>query len=104
MSESEEHVGEVRPIKPPMTQEQVEAWIMLKGQNKERWFEIRVLDPEVDAEPNMRALMETLSDMMQQGILGMPFMEAEGARKKVKLSAVSKGVKQGIVGQNGKPI
>ncbi len=94
--QEEEHVGEVRPIKPPMTQEEVENWIMLKGQGKDRWFEIHVLDEEVDKEPAMRALMEALSDMMQQGILGMPFLESNRPKKsKVDL---------GIVDSNGEPL
>jgi len=89
----EEYVGEVKPIKPAMTQEQVESWIMLKGQSDERWFEIRVLDPVVGQDPTMVALMETLSDMMQQGILGMPFLESNNPKK----TKLAKGVELGVV-------
>ena len=52
----EEYVGEVKPIRPPMTQEQVEAWIMLKGQSGERWFKIEILDKQVGQDPTMIAL------------------------------------------------
>lgn len=73
------------PIKPPMTKEQVEAWIMLKGQSDERWFKIVILDEEVGQEPNMISLMETVSNMIFAGIQGMPFEEAEHVRKKNKI-------------------
>lgn len=110
----DEDVGEVRKIPPideildlkktadkkPMTQEEVENWILLKGQGKKRWFEIRILDKEVDKEPVMRALMEALSDMMQAGILGMPFMEGNRPEK----SKVRKGVHMAIVDSKGKPL
>ena len=70
------------PIKPVMTQEQCENWILLKGQTGERWFEVRILDEEVGQDPTMISLMETVSDMIFSGIQGMPFMEAEHARAK----------------------
>ncbi len=73
---------EPTPIKPPMTKEQVENWIMLKGQTDARWFKIVILDEEVGQEPNMIALMETVSEMIFAGIQGMPFEEAELVRKK----------------------
>ena len=65
------------PIKPAMTQEQVENWIMLKGQTTERWFEIRILDEEVGQDPTMKALMDTVADMIFRGIQGMPFEEGK---------------------------
>lgn len=65
------------PDPKPMTQEQVESWIMLKGQNPdERWFEIRILDEEVGNDPTAQALMKTVSDMIFKGIAGMPFIES----------------------------
>lgn len=67
--------------KKPMTQEEVESWIMLKGQYDERWFEIRILDKEVGQDPTARALMEALSDMIHKGVMNMPFMEAQAASK-----------------------
>lgn len=73
---------EATPIKKPMTKPQVEAWIMLKAQSGERWFEIRILDDEVGQDPTMVALMETVSEMIFAGIQGMPFEEAEMVRKK----------------------
>ena len=63
-----------------MTQEECENWIMMKGQNKERWFEVRILDPEVGQDPTMIALMESVSDMIMNGINGMPFLEGEKDR------------------------
>lgn len=70
------------PLHPPMTQEQCENWIMLKGQTGKRWFKVVILDPEVDDDPTMIALMETVSDMIFAGIQGMPFTEAEAERAK----------------------
>lgn len=81
------------PIKPVMTQEQVENWVMLKGQSGERWFEIRILDEEVGQDPTMIALMETVSDMIFKGIQGMPFAESQ-AQAKPDLS---------IIKPNGRP-
>ena len=66
---------ESTPIKKPMTKAEVESWIMLKGQSGERWFEIRILDEEVGQDPNVIALMETVSDMIFAGIQDMPFQE-----------------------------
>ena len=65
------------PIKPAMTQEQVENWIMVKGQTDERWFELRILDDEVGQDPTMIALMETVSDMIFKGIKELPFLEGK---------------------------
>jgi len=87
---------EATPIKPPMTQEQVESWIMLKGQGKDRWFTIRILDDEVGQDPTMIALMETVSDMIFAGIQDLPFQEAEVLRKKQQ-GKVSKAVKIEVV-------
>ena len=75
---------------PSMTQEEVENWIMLKGQSDERWFEIRVLDEKVNEDPVMRALLEALSDMIHKGVMGMPFMESQNQRKS-GLEIVGKG-------------
>ncbi len=59
-----------------MTQEACESWIMLKGQEGNPVFEIHLVDKEVDQDPTMRALMETLTMMIHNGIMGMPFEEA----------------------------
>jgi hypothetical protein len=66
----------------PMTQQECENWIVLKGQSGERWFELKILDPEVGQDPTMVKLMETVNDMIFQGIQGMPFMESEKQRAK----------------------
>ena len=59
-----------------MTKEQVENWIMLKGQTGERWFKIEILDDEVGQDKTMIALMETVSDMIFAGIQNIPFAQA----------------------------
>jgi len=84
------------PHKPPMTQEECEAYILLKGQSGEPVFEIHLVDKEVDQDPTMRTLMNVVSQMIHQGIMGMPFQEAEAAR-------TAKPGPTGIVGANGKP-
>ncbi len=86
--------------KPAMTQEQCENYIMLKGQGAERWFEVRILDPEVADEPVMKMLMETVSDMIFQGMLAMPFTEVEHAR----VASKQPGPGLAIVDAKGKPI
>lgn len=68
---------------PPMTQEEVENWILLKGQNpEERWFEMRILDPVVGEDPTAKALMVALSDMINRGVHDMPFLEAQAKDNK----------------------
>ena len=89
------------PIKPAMTKEDCENFIMLKGQGDERWFKLVILDPEVADEPVMQMLMDTVSDMMFQGMQGMPFTEAEHARvQKLKKTKIALA----IVDSKGKPL
>jgi len=78
-------------VKPPMTQEQCENWIQVKGQTGERWFEIRILDDEVGQDPTMIALMEIVSDMIFKGIKGMSFTESEVARAKTSKIELVRG-------------
>jgi hypothetical protein len=66
-----------------MTKEQVQNWIMLKGQTNERWFKIEILDEEVGQDPTVIALMETVSDMIFAGIQNIPF--AEAAKPKIEI-------------------
>lgn len=62
----------------PMSQEEVENWILLKGQNPdERWFEIRILDDKVGQDPTAKRLMAIVSDMIFKGIHDMPFIESQ---------------------------
>ena len=70
----------------PMTQQEVENWIMLKGQSDERWFKIVILDEEVGQDPTAIELMEIVSDMIFKGIKNMPFVEAQAAAEKEKPS------------------
>jgi hypothetical protein len=82
------------PIKKIMTPEEVEAWVMLKGQSDERWFEIRVLDPDMQDEPNLMSLMQVVSDMIFRGIKEMPFIEANSGladETKPNIKIVTKG-------------
>ena len=39
--------------KTPMTKEEVENYILLKGQNGERWFTLRFVDEEMKAHLDM---------------------------------------------------
>ena len=82
-----EYVGEVKKV---MTKEQVENWIMLKGQTDERWFEIRILDEEVGQDPTMIALMETVSEMIFVGIKGLPFIEQQSVKDKEAIAQLKK--------------
>ncbi len=95
---SDDYVGDVKPvpIKPPMTQEEVENWIMLAGQTGKVVFEIHVVDPEIDKDPTMRALLESLTEMIHNGIMGMPFLESNRPKK-------SK-IHMAIVDAKGKPL
>ena len=85
-------------VKVPMTQEECENYIVLKGQTGVRWFEVRILDPDIQDDPTMAALMESVSDMIFKGIQGMGFTEAETARAKGADNPMK------IVGANGKSI
>lgn len=76
------------PIKKPMTQQEVENWIMLKGQSEERWFKLVITDDEIGQDPTMIALMETVSDMIFLGIQDLPFQEANLPKKTKTAKAV----------------
>jgi hypothetical protein len=84
------------PIKPAMTQAECESYIMLQGQTGKPVFEIHLVDKEVDQDPTMRALMDAVTIMIHNGIMGMPFAEAEAARGKEPPPMT-------IVKPNGKP-
>jgi len=76
------------PQLPAMTQQECESYIMLQGQSGKPVFEIHLVDKEVDQDPTMRALMDAVSLMIHQGIMGMPFQEAEAARTKPIITGV----------------
>jgi hypothetical protein len=80
----------------PMTQAECEAFIMLAGQSGKPVFEIHMVDKTVDQDPTMRALMEAVTLMIHQGIMGLPFQESEAARGKEPAPMT-------IVKPNGKP-
>jgi hypothetical protein len=67
----------------PMTQKEVESWIMLKGQTGQRWFNVVIIDEEVGQDPTMIALMETVSEMIFAGIQNIPFDEM--AKPKIEI-------------------
>ena len=100
------YVGEVKPIKPAMTQQQCENWIVLKAQTGERWFEVKILDEIVGQDPTMIALMESVSEMIFAGIKGMPFTESETLRAadQHELHLKRTKISQAVVGLNGKPL
>ena len=70
---------DIIPEREPMTQEAVEQMVMLKGQGTDRWFEVKILDPDMQNDPTVTALMESVSDMIFRGMQGMPFTEANRA-------------------------
>ncbi len=59
--------------KKPMTREQVENYIMLASQRDERWFEFNFTDPEMNADPTARAMMDKLADSIYSGVAQMVF-------------------------------
>jgi hypothetical protein len=67
--------------KPAMTQMECESFIMLAGQSGKPVFEIHLVDKEADQDPTMRALMESVTMMIHNGIMGMPFQESQSAPK-----------------------
>ncbi len=61
--------------KTPMTQQEVENWILLKGQSGERWFEFRFIDEEMNKDPTAAALMKSIADVIQGGLVAMALEE-----------------------------
>ena len=78
-----------QPTKTPMTTEQIEQWIMLKGQSGKRWFKIEILDEEVAQEPNMIILMDTLSDFIFNGMKEVGIAESMGNQPPPHLKPVA---------------
>jgi hypothetical protein len=82
----EDKVAPEQLIKIPMTKDEVESWIMLKGQTGKRWFKIVIVDEEVGQDPTMVALMETVSDMIFAGIQNIPFADmSKAASPKIEI-------------------
>ena len=57
----------------PMSQEQVEQWVMLQGQKGVRWFSLQVLDPEMNRDPTCLALMNAIADTIFEGMTQQEF-------------------------------
>ena len=64
----EKIIADTEPVKPAMSPEEIQNWIMLKNQDQTRFFKIEVLDEDMAKEPNMIALMDTLSDFIWDGM------------------------------------
>ena len=61
--------------KTPMTQQEVENWILLKGQSGERWFEFGFIDEDMNKDPTAAALMKSIADVIQGGLVAMALEE-----------------------------
>ena len=61
--------------KKPMTQKQVEAYIQIANQKKERWFEMRFIDEEMNKDPTAMALMKVISDAIYKDAISAEFDE-----------------------------
>lgn len=62
--------------KKPMTQQDVENYILLKGQSNERWFKLTFVDEEMNHDPTATALMESIGNVIQAGIVTMALEES----------------------------
>lgn len=75
MNESPEIVGKPKDPKAPLTQQQVEDFIMLAGQREERWFKICFIDEKMNEDSTALALMESLGDVIHAGIISLALEE-----------------------------
>ncbi len=66
--------GDVR--KKPMTQQDVENYILLKGQSGERWFKLMFVEEEMNHDPTAMALMESIGNIISAGIATMALEES----------------------------
>ncbi len=62
--------------KKPMTQQDVENYILLKGQSGERWFKLMFVDEEMNHDPTAIALMDSIGNIIQAGIVTMALEES----------------------------
>lgn len=72
----------------PMSQEQVEAWIMLQGQKGVRWFNLQVLDPQMNKDPTLTALMTAIADSIFEGMTQQEFQERQANAGKMAESGI----------------
>jgi len=68
----------------PLTQKQVEDFIMLKAQSNERWFEVRFLDEDMNNDPTAAALMTSISDVIFAGMASLGLEERMADAEKSK--------------------
>ncbi len=76
------------PDPTPMTQQEVENWIMLQTQNDVRWFEMRFVDEAMNNDPTAATLMQSISDVIYAGTVSMVLEE-----RMEQASEDAKGVK-----------
>lgn len=58
-----------------LTQQQVENFILLAGQTGERWFKLSFIDEGMNNDPTAKALMESIGDVIHEGMMNMEFDE-----------------------------
>jgi len=75
MTKPIEIIGAKKDPNKPMTQKQVEDFILLASQNGERWFQMSFVDEDMNKDPTAMALMDALSDMINQGVNTVGFEE-----------------------------
>lgn len=63
------------PPRKSLTQSEVEAFIMLAGQRKERWFKLVFIDEDMNKDPTATALMTSIADVIHNGIIEAAFIE-----------------------------
>ena len=76
-------MNEAPGVLKTMSREQVQNFIMLASQRKERWFEIRFIDDDMNKEPEAIRLMNDISDMVQEGISAAEIEEHFDQAKKM---------------------
>jgi len=58
-----------------LTKKQVEDYILLKGQDSERWFKLVFIDDEMNDDPVASALMDSIADIVHAGIVSLSLEE-----------------------------
>jgi len=53
----------------PMTQKQVEDFILLSGQSGKRWFKLSFIDEDMNNDPTACALMDVIADAVHAGMM-----------------------------------
>ena len=66
----------------PLTQKQVEDYIVLKGQSGDRWFRLVFVDADMNDDPVAIALMDSIADIVHAGIISLSLEERMDQAKK----------------------